>query len=131
MGRLFWGSLTDKFGYKGPYLAMVAFQTLMNIIYPYSTGSKTTFALGTCAIFFCLGGNLVLAPIISNAAFGKFGGAVYSYLFSAFGVASIIGGIITKKMIVKLGWDAVFRAMAAMSIFSFALASVFKPNPKE
>lgn len=60
--------------------------------------------------------------------FGTESGAViYGVLYSAFATASVVGGILTKVLVKKLGWERVFQTMAAMSLVATGLAMQVKP----
>lgn len=67
-------------------------------------------------------------PAATQKLFGpKAGATIYGGLYSAFAVASIVGGILTKILIKKLGWEGVFNVLAAMSVVGTALVQVLSP----
>ena len=64
------------------------------------------FGANTCVLFFCLAGNLALMPAATQRMFGlKAGATIYGLIFSAFGIASVVGGVLTKSLIKSLGWN--------------------------
>jgi OFA family oxalate/formate antiporter-like MFS transporter len=131
LGRLFWASMVDKFGFKGPFQVSVAIQAVMMACYRYAAQSKFTFAVATCAIFSCIGGNFAMAPTVTNIEFGTaLATKVYAVLFTAFVTASIGGSMVTKRLLKAAGWDAVFSVLAAASAVSIVLSGMLKP-PKE
>eukprot|EP01041_Mallomonas_annulata_P013177 gene13177-27867_t len=96
-GRLLWGALSDKIGFKKSFILLTLSQVITQILYPYSSSSKTAFMAVTCLSFFALAGNFALAPPAIQRLYGATNGAkIYGYLFSAFGVASVGGLMISK-----------------------------------
>eukprot|EP01042_Synura_sphagnicola_P008341 gene8341-10692_t len=96
-GRLIWGTLFDLFGFKTCFLALTILQSIIQIIYPYSSTSKEFFVAITCASFFTLAGNFALVPPAVQRIFGPRNGAqIFGVLFSAFAVAVIGGSFLSK-----------------------------------
>ena len=127
-GRLAWGLLSDVIGFKKSYTILTLFQTVSMLTYEHSTVSKATFMANTCALFFCLAGNLALMPSAVQRMFGPASGAtVYGFFFSAFAVASICGGFLTKSLAATFGWGIVFKSMAVMSLLATTLNTKLAP----
>ena len=79
-------------------------------------------------LFFTLAGNFALFPPAMQRIFGPEAGTVlYGVIYSAFAMASVIGGIITKMLVKSIGWEKVFQGMAAMSLLATVLANFVKP----
>jgi len=88
------------------------------------------FALNTFALFFCLAGNLALTPPAVQRMFGpKQGSIVYGAMYSAFAIASVVGGMLTKALVKSFGYRTVFLVMAGMSVFSTVMVSLLQPTP--
>jgi predicted MFS family arabinose efflux permease len=86
------------------------------------------FALTTCSLFFTLGGSFALIPPAVQRIFGSEAGTViYGLIYSAFAIASVVGGILTKILVRSLGWEKVFQTMAAMSLFATGMVTLVKP----
>lgn len=89
---------------------------------------QSLFALNTCMLFFTLAGNFALFPPAVQRMFGPEAGTViYGLVYSAFALASVMGGFLTKMLVVSLGWEKVFQVMALMSLAATALATFVKP----
>lgn len=190
LGRLFWGSVLDKIGFKNAFTVLSVLQAGSMLTYFHSTDSKvsrcydiflnvnaaksatkwltslscvsnanaqdfcstimnfapylltvhmyficifalqmqTKFALNTCMLFFTLAGNFALFPPAVQRIFGPEAGTViYGLIYSAFALASVAGGFLTKMLVVSLGWEKVFQVMAAMSLLATALATLVTP----
>jgi MFS family permease len=121
-GRLFWGSVSDKIGFKNSFTILTIFQAASMLTYKYSVNSKLAFAVNTCMLFFALAGNFALFPPVIYGLFGpKAGTVIYGMLYSAFATASVVGGIVTKLMVKSVGWAMVFQTLAFMSIVATLL----------
>jgi predicted MFS family arabinose efflux permease len=85
--------------------------------------------LNTSALFFCLAGNFSLIPSAVQRMFGpKQGPTIFGAMFSAFALASIVGGMLTKGLVKSLGYKTVFYVMAGMSILATLMVSLLKPT---
>ena len=40
VGRLFWGSISDKIGFKASFISLTLLQSVLHLLYPYSSSSK-------------------------------------------------------------------------------------------
>lgn len=79
-------------------------------------------------IIFCLAGNLALMPPATQRIFGpRAGTVIYGILYSAFALASIVGGILTKTLVQQQGWNTVFHTMSVMSLVATILVSRLQP----
>lgn len=130
VGRLFWGQISDSIGFKKSFMGLTLFQAMLHAYYPYSGGSKFTFAAATCMCFFFLAGNFALMPPAIQKMFGpKNGALIYGLVYSAFGVASIGGMILGKSLKAQFGLEGVFRVLSAMSVVGALLTSRLQPLP--
>ena len=51
LGRLFWGTAVDAFGFRRPFAACAAVMAAATALLPTLTASRTAFAVAVCAIF--------------------------------------------------------------------------------
>ena len=95
LGRIFWGSLSDKIGRRNSILAMTILQGLamLSVYHGFITfASSTGLILCASIIGFNFGGNFALIPAATADYFGnKNVGANYGYVFTAYGIAGILG----------------------------------------
>ncbi len=91
VGRLSWGSLSDRLGRCRTILVMfvgyiVAFLGLL----PWG-GNPATWLVGMCLIGFCFGGYLAIMPSLTADYYGTRSlGANYGALFTAYGIGGVV-----------------------------------------
>lgn len=130
-GRLFWGTMSDKLGFKKAFAGLSGLQALTLALYDKVPSSRLTFALATMSIFFTLGGQFAMFPPVVTQTFGPRNGVtIYSYMFTAFALSSILGSVLAGKL-VKLfgGYDPVFKVFAAAAAGALVLNQVL-PDSK-
>jgi len=92
LGRIAWGTVSDKIGRKAALVAMCAFQGIIMLLFFKMGATKLGLIVGACIIGFNFGGNFALFPAATADFFGnKNVGANYSWVFLAYGVAGIAG----------------------------------------
>ena len=71
-GRVFWGHLCDKFGYRSCMLVVTASMALLWLTFGFAPvyGGKVLFAMWVWAIFFFFCANFVLLPTATAQTFG-------------------------------------------------------------
>ena len=77
-GRVFWGHMCDKFGYRNCMCVSSIAMALLYLTFGYAPvyGGKALFAMWVWAIFFFFCANFVLLPTATAQTFGT------RYLFS-------------------------------------------------
>ncbi len=92
IGRIVWGTLSDKIGRKPAVFSMCLLQGIMMLAFFQVGASKIGLILGASVIGFNFGGNFALFPAATADFFGnKNVGRNYGYIFLAYGAAGIIG----------------------------------------
>ena len=130
--RVFWGWLSDRTGRE---LAMiVAFFCQAACLIGVLTLGKTSgtwFTIMLVLTFFTWGEVFSLFPSISGDYFGsKYATSNYGLLYSAKGVASIIGvGVATTIHDRFHSWDAVFYGSAVLALLAAIMAIVVRGRP--
>jgi OFA family oxalate/formate antiporter-like MFS transporter len=98
-GRIFWGYVSDKFNRAPTMILMFALLAVAMFTFGFQTEILllTTIA---CVIGLCFGGNFALFPSTTADYFGtKNVGNNYGFVFSAYGVAGILGAVIPAVVI--------------------------------
>lgn len=92
LGRIAWGTISDKIGRKTSLIAMCALQGAMMLLFFKVGQTEIGLIIGACIIGFNFGGNFALFPAATADFFGnKNVGTNYGWVFLAYGVAGIAG----------------------------------------
>jgi len=92
LGRIIWGTVSDKIGRKAALFLMCLSQGIMMLAFFKVGGTELGLILGACIIGFNFGGNFALFPAATADFFGnKNVGSNYGWVFLAYGVAGIAG----------------------------------------
>ena len=92
LGRIAWGTVSDKIGAKTALIAMCALQGVIMLLFYKMGASEWGLIIGACLIGFNFGGNFALFPVATADYFGnKNVGTNYGWVFLAYGVAGIAG----------------------------------------
>ncbi|MBN2284476.1 MAG: OFA family MFS transporter [Deltaproteobacteria bacterium] len=92
LGRIVWGTVSDKIGRKMAIFLMCLFQGIIMLLFYKMGGAGVTLIIGACIIGFNFGGNFALFPAVTADYFGnKNVGLNYGYVFVSYGIAGVIG----------------------------------------
>ena len=95
LGRIIWGTLSDKLGRKRSVIIMTASQALFLFAFTYMAGNAWLLYLGAALIGFNFGGNFALFPTLTADVFGtERVGQNYPMVFLSYGVGGIAGPIL-------------------------------------
>jgi len=131
VGRIIWGTVSDKIGRKTSLILMCISQGIMMLIFYWMGSTKYLLYLGSAIIGFNFGGNFALFPTVTADLFGtKNVGRNYGWVFTAYGVGGIIGpimaGIISD---VWKNWLAAF-IICGVACFVAAIIGLTLRTPK-
>jgi OFA family oxalate/formate antiporter-like MFS transporter len=134
--RIFWGWISDHLGRE--YTMAVAFTlnavALLSVI-TFGRLSGTLFSVTLVLTFFTWGETFALFPSTLGDWFGaRHATSNYAFLYTAKGVASILGGGVAALMYQHFGsWSSAFYGSAAFALVSGLLALVLRavPLPKK
>ena len=98
LGRIAWGSISDRIGRKAALVSMAALQGVVVLMIYHvfiSFGTVGGFIVAAALIGFNFGANFALFPAITADYFGNRNvGPNYGWLFTAYGVAGIAGPLL-------------------------------------
>jgi OFA family oxalate/formate antiporter-like MFS transporter len=128
IGRIAWGTFSEKLGAKNAMIVMLATQGVVVILFQWMAGSEYLLYLGAAIIGFNFGGNFALFPLMTASIFGtKNVGINYGWVFFAYG----IGGFLGPKMGGKLGdmgnFPLAFTISGIFVLVAAILAFLVKP----
>ncbi|MBN2157541.1 MAG: OFA family MFS transporter [Candidatus Lokiarchaeota archaeon] len=128
LGRIFWGFLSDKLGYKKTMFAMFGVQAILMVLLPIIGGIGWFFFIVVNLIYFCFGGNFSLYPTATADTFGIQNlGPNYGLVFTAYGIAGIAGALLSSVLGATIGFIGLFIIMGVLSLGAIGLAYFLKP----
>jgi len=131
-GRVFWGHLCDKFGYRSCMLVVTASMALLYLTFGFAPvyGGKVLFAVWVWAIFFFFCANFVLLPTATAQTFGtRHTSKNYGLVMTGQAAAAPVIAIITEFLSPALGWFGMFIIIAGASTLCCAITLKFPKNP--
>lgn len=132
-GRVAWGATSDKIGRTKTLFVMYIIQGLTMFMLFYLGDSVGGLSLGAALVGFCFGGNFAMFPSATADYFGtKSVGQNYGFVFTAYGVAGILGAVIAGKMVETTGsYQTTFTIMGVLSLVAAGLSLITKaPHEK-
>ncbi len=131
LGRIIWGTLSDKLGRKASIIIMTATQGIIVILFTYMAGNEVLLYLGATLIGFNFGGNFALFPTITADTFGaKNVGQNYPFVFLAYGVGGILGPILGGKMGDLGNFPLAFTISGIAVLIGTVLTLIVRPAKK-
>jgi len=131
VGRIGWGTISDKIGRKYSLIIMAAFQGVMMIIFPFLAGTAWLLYLGAALIGFNFGGNFALFPTITADIFGnKFVGQNYGWVFLSYGIGGIFGPILGGRLGDMGNFPLAFTIVGVLCLMDAAIVAAVHPPLK-
>jgi len=131
-GRVIWGFVSDRIGRQRTMLAMFVLNA--TVMFLLREMGRTILLLATAAatVGFCFGGTLAIFPSATADSFGtKYLGVNYGLMFTAYGVAGIIGPVVGALVHDLSGtYVYAFFVAAALSVMSAILSLTMKTREK-
>ena len=131
-GRIAWGATSDRMGRTTTLFIMYFIQGITMFLLFYLGDSVSSLAMGAALVGFCFGGNFAMFPSATVDYFGTRNvGQNYGFVFTAYGVAGILGAVIAGKMVEATGsYQTTFTIMGVLSIVA-AFLSLMTRAPHE
>lgn len=131
IGRIVWGTASDKIGSKKSLLLMFALQGMMTLLFFFTTTNQYLFYVVAAFIGFNFGGNFALFPATTADFFGRKNlGANYGIVFTSYGVGGIVGPILAG-MVQDYGLSFIYAFLPASGLcFVAALLALFAKAPE-
>ncbi len=131
IGRIAWGTISDKLGRKASIFIMLATQGVVVIAFPWMAGIPVLLYVGAALIGFNFGGNFALFPTITADTFGtKYLAQNYGWVFLSYGVGGIFGPLMGGKLGDLGNFPLAFTVCGALCLVAAAIISMVKPPHK-
>ncbi|MBN1817697.1 MAG: OFA family MFS transporter, partial [Sedimentisphaerales bacterium] len=128
LGRIVWGTISDKLGRKNSIILMSAAQGVMMIVFYFIGGTEWGLYIGAAIIGFNFGGNFALFPAATADYFGnKNVGTNYPFVFLAYGVGGIVGPILGGAMGDAKIWMWAFIPAGIACLIAAVISMGLKP----
>jgi OFA family oxalate/formate antiporter-like MFS transporter len=140
LGRLAWGSVSDRLGRRPALLAMCVVSVAACMGFLRSASGFWMLLSGLCLAAFAYGGYLALMPSFTADYYGpKNVGANYGLLFSAWGVCGFLvpgyfAGVMDRARVagdLAAGYNEVYWKLAALAIVGAAVTAFLRPPSRE
>ena len=125
VSRIFWGMVSDRIGREPTMVIAFVLQAIcLFLVVAFGRLSANWFVFTLVLVYFTWGEIYSLFPSTSGDYFGvRHGTSNYAVLYTAKGVASIIGGWVGAKLFEHFGsWSVGFYGSAAMALVACAMA---------
>lgn len=136
LGRLGWGSVSDRFGRKIAVLGMCIGSIIACMFFLRHIDNFNSLLIGLCIAAFSYGGYLALMPSFTADYFGpKHVGANYGLIFSAWGVCGfVVPGYFASIMDrakaadqMAAGYQEVYTTLAGIALAGAIVSWVLRP----
>jgi OFA family oxalate/formate antiporter-like MFS transporter len=128
LGRIVWGTLSDRLGRKYSIVLMSLLQGIMMIAFYYIGGYEWGLYIGAAIIGFNFGGNFALFPAATADLFGnKTVGVNYPFVFLAYGIGGVVGPILGGTMGDRHAWMWAFIPAGIACLAASAWTLALKP----
>ncbi|MGH9722662.1 MAG: L-lactate MFS transporter [Bryobacteraceae bacterium] len=136
LGRLGWGSFSDRWGRRTAVIGMCATSIVACLFFLRQADSFTQLLIGLCLVAFAYGGYLALMPSFTADYYGpKNVGANYGLVFSAWGLCGFVvpgyfAGIMDRARIagnLASGYQEVYVTLAVLALAGGAVAAFLRP----
>jgi OFA family oxalate/formate antiporter-like MFS transporter len=133
LGRIAWGTLSDRLGRKRSVIVMTASQAIFLFAFTYMAGNVWSLYLGAALIGFNFGGNFALFPTLTADIFGaERVGQNYPLVFLSYGVGGVAGPVLGGMLGDMGNFPLAFSICAGACIVgSAATALVLTPDHEE
>ncbi len=128
LGRIAWGTLSDRLGRKTSIIIMMATQGVFVILFQWMAGNVATLYLFAALIGFNFGGNFALFPTITADTFGtRYVGQNYGWVFLAYGIGGIFGPILGGKLGDMGNFPLAFTICGVLCLAAAGIISLVRP----
>jgi OFA family oxalate/formate antiporter-like MFS transporter len=129
LGRIVWGSVSQRLGARRTLVAISLLQAVMVLVLVRLGSQAWSLEIAACWVGFHFGGNLALFPLLTAEYFGtKHLGANYGLVFTAYGTGGVLGPMLAGSVWDTLhSYDWAFFCAAGGCLAAMVLAIIVRP----
>lgn len=128
LGRIVWGTISDRLGRRNSIALMSLLQGIMMILFYFVGGTEWGLYLGAALIGFNFGGNFALFPAATADLFGNGNvGVNYPWVFLAYGVGGVLGPVLGGMMGDTGAWLLAFLPAGVACLVAAGVAMTLHP----
>ena len=128
LGRLFWGTLSDRIGRTSTFLALFLLQTAAFALLPAS-GHFTAFLVPVAIIALCYGGGFGTMPAFATDVFGaKNAGPIYGAMLTAWSAGAIAGPLLIAVVPYRTALPLIAAVLAMAAGLPLIFRALVQPN---
>jgi len=132
IGRIIWGTMSDKLGRKLSVLIMALSQGIIVLLFTKMAGTPVLLYIGATIIGFNFGGNFALFPAFTADLFGDRNvGLNYPYIYLSYGVGGILGPILGGMLGDMGNFGLAFTICGVLCLVGAGLAALIKHPEKK
>lgn len=133
IGRIVWGTMSDKLGRRRSVIIMTASQAVFLFVFTSMAGNEYLLYIGAALIGFNFGGNFALFPTLTADIFGNNRvGQNYPFIFLSYGVGGIVGPMLGGTLGDMGNFPLAFSICAVACLFGAAcMLLVHHPDHEE
>lgn len=124
LGRLAWGSISDKIGRMRTVMLMFVVMIIAFVaVLPYAS-NFAVWLIGMCLVGFSFGGFLAVMPSITADFYGTaYLGANYGFLFTAYGISGVVAPFLIDYLKTSTGgFTTAMYIFAGLAVVGIVLA---------
>jgi OFA family oxalate/formate antiporter-like MFS transporter len=133
LGRIIWGTLSDKLGRRPSLFLMTTTQGLALLGFTVMAGNEYSLYAGAAIIGFNFGGNFSLFPTITADTFGADNvGQNYPFVFLSYGVGGVLGPILGGVLGDMGNFPLAFTICSGLCLLgAFCIAALEPPGKRK
>jgi OFA family oxalate/formate antiporter-like MFS transporter len=132
IGRIAWGTISDKLGRKLSVALMMGIQGIIVILFQWMAGTPALLYVGATLIGFNFGGNFALFPTMTADTFGtKYIGQNYGWVFLAYGIGGIFGPMLGGTLGDMGNFPLAFTICGILCLVAAGIIAMVKAPKKE
>jgi OFA family oxalate/formate antiporter-like MFS transporter len=132
LSRISWGWVSDRLGRENTMIVAFSLQAIcLFLVLTLGRLSAAFFIVTLVLVFFTWGEVFSLFPSTTGDYFGtRYATSNYGWVYSAKGVASILGGVVAALLYERFGsWSACFYGSAALALVAALMAIGLRAAP--